>query len=206
MAVVSNGTTIIDAGALGSGVPAGKMILIKTLTASSSATLSFVDGAASVVLDATYDSYVFKFINVHQATDVATLSFQVSTDGGSSYGVNITSTFFYATLGEGGASAGVHYWTARDLAQSTSFQMLGEDAGNDSDQCYGGELKFFSPSSDTFVKHFMSQVQSTQRTDYSVRAMTAGYVNTTSAVNAVQFKMTSGNIDSGVIKLYGIGG
>jgi hypothetical protein len=179
----------------------GNLTLLETQTASSSGTLDFTSG-----IDSTYDSYVFKFINVHQATDVATLSFQVSTDGGSSYGVNITSTFFYATLGEGGASAGVHYWTARDLAQSTSFQMLGEDAGNDSDQCYGGELKFFSPSSDTFVKHFMSQVQSTQRTDYSVRAMTGGYVNTTSAVNAVQFKMTSGNIDSGVIKLYGIGG
>ena len=203
MGLISNGSTIFDAGSMASGF-GGSMVFIKKLTARSSATLSFGDGASGVVLDNTYKEYLFTFKNVHQATDVATLSFQVSTNGGSSYGVNITSTFFYATLGENGASAGVHYWTARDLAQSTDFQMLGEDAGNDNDQCYGGELKFFSPSSDTFVEHFMSQVQSTQRTDYSVRAMTAGYVNTTSAVNAIQFKMTSGNIDSGDICLYGI--
>ena len=60
MGLISNGTTLLDAGAIDSGVATGAMTLIKTLTASSSGTLSFVDGASSVVLDGTYKEYIFK--------------------------------------------------------------------------------------------------------------------------------------------------
>ena len=203
MGLISNGSTIFDAGSMSAGF-GGSMTFIKKLTASSSATLSFVDGSGGVVLDNTYKEYVFTFKNIHQATNVATLSFQVSTDGGSSYGVNITSSFFYASHQESGGSTQLYYWTARDLAQSTSFQMLGEDAGNSNEDCYAGKLTLFNPSSTTFCKHFLSDVQSTNRSNFSTRANTGGYVNTTSAVDAVQFKMTSGNIDSGDICLYGI--
>ena len=111
MAVVSNGTTIIDAGALGSGVPTGKMILIKTLTASSSATLSFVHGASSVVFDDTYDKYVFKFINMHPATNEAYFTFNMSLDTGSNYNVVKTTTFFRANHPEAGSNGSLAYRT-----------------------------------------------------------------------------------------------
>ena len=204
MALVKYNNNSISSVTSAAGFPAGALTLIKTLTASSSSTLSFVDGSSDVVLDNTYPIYKFVFINAHQATDVAHLTFQGSTNTGSSYGVTATSSFFYSSHDEGDSSTQLSYWTARDLAQSTSFQPLGEDAGNDNDQNYCGELLLFNPSSTTFVKHFMSKVQSTMRSDYSTQAHVGGYLNTTSSIDAIQFKMNSGNIDSGTFKLYGI--
>ena len=186
------------------GMPAGAMTLIKEQTASSSATISFVHGTSDVVLDSTYPIYVFKWINIHQATNVAHLTFQGSTNTGSSYGVAITSTFFYASHAEADGGEQFLYWADRDLAQSTSFQPLGEDAGSDNDQNYCGELWLFSPSSTTYVKNFMSAGQSTMRSDYTTQVYTGGYFNTTSAIDAIQFKMNSGNMDAGTFKLYGI--
>ena len=208
MAVVSNGTTIIDAGALGSGVATGKMTLIKTLTASSSATLSFVDGAASVVLDNTYDSYVFKFISIHPGTNATHLSFQASTDTGSNYGVAATTTLFRSFHDEADSATGVVYRAEFDLAQSTGFIPLadGTSTGADNDQTVSGYIQLFNPSSTTFVKHFISNFNEAHQVDYSIHGFAAGYFNTTSAVDAIQFKMNSGNIDAGLIKLYGIGG
>ena len=197
MAFISNGTTILDNGAF--DVSLGNLVLISEQTASASASISFTSG-----IDSTYPIYKFEFINIHQATDVAYLSFQGSTNAGSSYGVTITSTFFYTSHDEADTSTQLAYWTSRDLAQSTSFQPLGEDAGNDNDQNYTGSLYLFNPSSTTYVKHFIGDVQSTNRSDYSTRAFASGYFNTTTAIDAIQFKMNSGNIDSGTIKLYGI--
>jgi len=206
MAVVSNGTTIIDAGALGSGVPTGKMILIKTLTASGSGTLSFVNGAASVVLDDTYDSYVFKFIDIHPSASGNAFSFNGSVDTGSNYNVTKTTTNFGAYHREDDSAAVLNYETSQDLAQSTAFQGLAHIVGAANDECCAGELKLFNPSSTTFVKHFSSVSNRDANNDYQGDNYTAGYFNTTSAIDAIQFKMSSGNIDSGVIKLYGIGG
>ena len=203
MAVVSNGTTIIDAGALGSGVATGKMTLIKTLTASSSANLSFVDGAASVVLDDTYDSYVFKFIDIHPSASGESLEFNLSTDSGSNYNVAKTTTFFVAAHSEDDTSeAQIEYRTAQDLAQGTGFQPIHWNTTNSNDDCSVGTLHLFNPSSTVFVKHFIA----TANIVYSKNLFIAGYGNTTSAVDAVRFQMSSGNIDAGVIKLYGIGG
>ena len=189
-----------------SGLSGGALNLISTQTASSSSTISFTSG-----IDSTYDAYVFKFINIHPQTqanppgtdDIGFLTFQGSTDTGSSYGVTMTSTYFYATHSESGSS-GFGYSTGNDLAQSTNFQRISPEIGNDNDQCVSGTLTLFNPSSTTFVKHFINTSQSTQRTDYSWNSYTAGYFNTTSAIDAIQFKIDSGNIDSGVIKLYGI--
>ena len=206
MAVVSNGTTIIDAGALGSGVATGKMILIKTLTASSSGTLSFVDGAASVVLDATYDSYVFKFINIHPATDGAFFTFQANAAGASGFNETITSTNFRAFNKEDDSETELGYVAGSDQAQGTAFQRLTQEIDNDNDSCSGGTLHLFNPSSTTFVKHFLSKTNSMHTDPQSVQVHSAGYINTTAAIDEIQFKMSSGNIDSGVIKLYGIGG
>jgi len=189
-----------------SAVPgaAKSLTLIKTLTASSSSTLSFVDGSNDVVLDNTYPIYKFEFINIHPATDNVSFSFNLSTDGGSNYNVTKTTTYFYAYLGENGSYGILEYVAGLDLAQSTSDQPLSNNVGNDNDQSASGELFLFNPSSTTFVKHFMSTTNQYDRADISVNPRMAGYGNTTSSIDAVRFQMSSGNIDSGVIKLYGI--
>jgi hypothetical protein len=203
MGLISNGTTLLDAGAIDSGVPTGAMTLIKTLTASSSGTLSFVNGASSVVLDGTYKEYVFKFYNIHPATQ-GDLTFNLSIDGGSNYNVTKTSTFFRASHTEADDTPEFGYVTSRDLAQSTDFQPILFVVGTNNDSCGSGFLHLFDPSSTTFVKHFVGSTQQTKENTECSNAFLAGYGNTTSAVDAIQFKMASGNIDSGVIKMYGI--
>jgi len=203
MGLISNGTTLLDAGALDSGIPTGAMTLIKTLTASSSGTLSFVHGASSVVFNNTYDSYVFKFYNIHPQTDQKKFMFQGTTDG-SNFNTTVTTTWFQAYHDEADSSTNLSYIAGEDQAQGTAFQSICEDLGNDADQNYCGELQIFNPSSTVFVKHFIAKGNETYFSDYSNNAYVAGYFNTTSAITGLQFKMESGNIDSGIIKLYGI--
>jgi len=183
-----------------SGLSGGAMNLISTQTASSSSTISFTSG-----IDDTYDEYVFKFYNIHPSQDGSTFfSFNMSVDSGSNYNVAKTTTDFYAYHNEGGSSSGIYYDPNYDLAQGTGFQYLADNSGGDNDQALSGTLHLFNPSSTTFVKHFISTTNVAQVADYSVAFYAAGYGNTTSAVDAIQFKMSAGNIDSGVIKLYGI--
>ena len=183
----------------------GNMVFIKKLTASSSSTLSFVDGASSVVLDNTYKEYLFTFKDIHpSAADPTGITFQGSTDTGSSYGVNITSTYFRATHDESGSNGALAYQASQDLAQSTNFQNIGQSVGNDNDQCLAGYLHIFNPSSTTFVKHFIARTNNAHQADKSRDVFAAGYMNTTSAIDAIQFKMGSGDIDAGDICLYGI--
>ena len=177
---------------------------IKTLTASSSATLSFVDGSSDVVLDSTYPIYVFKFINIHPATDKAYFQFNMSTDSGSNYNVTKTTTYFEAWNNEADNHTALVYSGNTDLAQSTSAQYLQYQLGNDNDQNTSGEMFLYNPSSTTFVKHFMSRTSATAWNDYMHDTRVAGYGNTTSSIDAVQFSFSSGNIDAGTIKLYGI--
>ena len=200
MAVVSGGTTLIDNGALDPAVPTGKLVLLSTQTASASATIDFTSG-----IDSTYDSYVFKFINIHGSADSSDFSFNFSVDSGSNYNVAKTTTFFSALHTEDGSETSLAYRTGNDLAQGTGFQPTGaSNLGNDNDQNLCGELQLFNPSSTTFVKHFISKFNFTEYRDRSYNGFIAGYGNTQSAINSCQFKMVSGNIDSGVIKLYGI--
>ena len=180
----------------------GSMVFIKKLTASSSATLSFVNGSSNVVFDSTYKEYLFTFKNIHAATDGQQFRFQTSTDGGSSYGVTLTSTYFIAYNKEDGSETSLGYNTGGDKAQSTDFKVLGSgDSENDSG--ISGILNIFNPADTTFVKHFLSRTINDPST-YAQDEFTAGYFNTTSAINAIQFKFASGNIDAGDICLYGI--
>ena len=175
------------------------LVLLSTQTASASATISFTTG-----LDSTYDEYIFKFINIHPAT-TSLFTFQGSTDGGSTYGVTITSSFFRAFHNEADTATSLNYDTASDLAQSTAFQRFGDNVGNGTDECVSGYLQLYNPSSEIFVKHFISTNNMYAQTgSYSINSYLAGYFNTTSAVDAVQFKFSSGNIDDGIIKLYGV--
>jgi hypothetical protein len=179
----------------------GTLILLSTQTASASATISFTTG-----LDSTYEEYQFHFINIHPASDNNTFHFNLSTDSGSNYNVTKTTTHFNAAQDEAGTSTGLGYKTGADLAQSTAFCSLNQDGdlGADADQCLSGTLTLFNPSSTTYVKHFIATTQLNHPADYTQNTFIAGYANTTSAVNAVRFKMSSGNIDDGIIKLYGV--
>ena len=181
-----------------------KLFLIKNIDASSSGTVSFVDGASSVVLDNTYKTYLFRFINMHPATNNVYFQFQCSTDSGSNYNTTVTSTWNAAFHNENDGSAGAEYGTGNDQAQGTSFQYLSQTTGNENDESCAGELFLFDPSSTTFVKHFMARLDNYISNDVQMDSFIAGYFNTTSAIDAIQFKMSSGNIDSGTIEMYGI--
>ena len=203
MGLISNGSTVFDNGSMGSGF-GGSMTFIKKLTASSSATLSFVDGTDGVVLDGTYLSYVFSFINIHPANDNVNLTFNLSTDSGSNYNVVKTTTYFTTYHDEADTSTLLDYSTSFDLAQSSNFQLITNGTGNGNDECAVGTLQLFNPSSTTYVKHYISNMQHYLSSNYSINNFSAGYGNTTSAINAVRFQMSSGNIDAGDICLYGI--
>jgi hypothetical protein len=181
-----------------SGLSGGSMNLISTQTASSSANISFTSG-----IDSTYDSYVFKFYDIHAGTDNTDFMFNASIDSGSNYNVVKTTTTFQAYHNEAGNDQALNYDTSDDLAQSTAFQQLLKNIGSDNDQSGAGTLTIFNPSSDTFVKHFIATGNSYNHNDYVTNTFTAGYFNTQSVINAIQFSMSSGNFD-GVIKLYGI--
>jgi hypothetical protein len=143
-------------------------------------------------------------VNIHPETDGAEFQFNMSIDSGSNYNVTKTTTAFRSYHDEANTTAALAYYTGGDLAQSTDFQRFGDSLGNDNDQCLSGTFSIFNPSSTTFVKHFIANVNYSYDLDYSVQYFMAGYGNTTSAVDAVQFKMASDNIDAGDICLYGI--
>ena len=184
----------IEAGDVG-----GALTLISTQTASSSSTISFTSG-----IDSTYKEYIFKFINIHPGHSSYTdFLFNMSADSGSNYNVTKTTTYFSAISFENGSYADIEYSTALDTAQGTGFQTLTDNTGNDNDQCLSGTLHLFDPSSTTFVKHFKSRISNAENQS-AIDTFVAGYGNTTSAIDAVQFKFLAGNIDSGTIKLYGV--
>ena len=182
----------------------GAMTFIKKLTASSSSTLSFVNGSSDVVLDNTYKEYVFIFKDIHTSTE-ALFSFNFR-DGSTDYDATKTTSFFYAYHNEAGNSTGVQY-AGYDLAQGTGFQQIGDNLDADNDHCLTGFLHLFNPSDTTFVKHFISSCAYNHATvaPAALNLFTAGYVNTTSAINDIKFFTRSGgNIDAGDICLYGI--
>lgn len=198
MAFISNGTTILDNGAFSVGL--GSQILLSTATASSSASIEFTSG-----IDSTYDIYKFEFNSIHPATDNVNFTVNFSTDNGSNYNVTKTTTTFIAYHIENDTAAGLQY-EDRDIAQGTGYQQICPAVGSDNDQHSTGYLYLFNPSSTTYVKHFISRTSSSHNGDYAVDFYIAGYCNTTSAVNGIDFKMSSGNIDAGTIKMYGIKG
>ena len=201
-----NNRGVRSATTFGSISALGSMTFIKKLTASSSATLSFVDGSSSVVLDNTYKEYIFTYNNLHPQNDDASLEFNLSIDSGSNYNVAKTTTFFRAEHNESGADAALTYISGSDLAQGTGFQRINLGLGDDAEMNLSGYLHLFNPSSTTFVKNFIGASNQRHKATpyYCQTAYMAGYGNTTSAVDAVQFSMSSGNIDAGDICLYGI--
>ena len=193
-----NNNSIANVTAYNAAIATGNMVLISSQTASNSASISFTTG-----IDSTYKEYQFWFVDIHPRTDNAFFQFNLSTDSGSNYNVTKTTTSFRVYADEANTNAGLVYRTNEDLAQSTAFQSLSEGMGNGADENGGGYMSLFNPASTTYVKHFISVFQEYNSGDYSGNQFVAGYGNTTSAVNAVRFQMSSGNFD-GTILMYGI--
>ena len=201
MALISvSNNALSNITALPAGLPTGALTLLSTQTASSSASIEFTSG-----IDSTYDSYVFKFIDIHPQTSNADLMMNFSTDGGSNYNVTKTTTHFRALHNEADTATSLAYDSSNDLAQSTSdVSVLINIGATDSDMSGSGYVQLFNPSSSIFVKHFIANANRYDPAIYTVNQYTAGYGNTTSPINAVIFRMDSGDIDDGIIKMYGV--
>ena len=195
----ANNSSLANITSLPASISGGGLTLVSSQTASASATIDFTSG-----IDSTYDSYIFKFINIHPQTDLADFTFQADTGTNTNYNQTITSTHFQAFHDEADTSTNLAYNTGRDQAQGTAFHKLTNTLGNDNDQSLSGYLQIFNPSSSVFVKHFMSKIQHSQDADYTFNPFTAGYFNTTTPLTRFRFKMSSGNIDDGIIKMYGV--
>nr|BCV06652.1 MAG: hypothetical protein CM15mV140_020 [Caudoviricetes sp.] len=188
--------------ALPASISSGNINLISTTTASSSSTVSISSG-----IDSTYKEYFVKFYDVHPQTDnnTSTNFFLVNfRDGSTDYDATKTTTVSRAYHFEDGSGGVAQYQSDHDLAQSTGFQKLAQGMANDNDQCVAGTLHLFDPSNTTFVKHFLCETSNIHTDNGAYRWNIAGYINTTSAIDGIQFKMTTGNIDSGTFKLYGV--
>ena len=193
-----NDRAVKDVTQFGSISSLGSLTHISTATASASASIEFTSG-----IDSTYKEYVFYFNNIHPATDGTNLMFNFSTDGGSTYSVAKTTTTFRSVHFENDSVAVLGYFD-QDLAQGTGDQRVGISVGSDNDQCGSGYMHLYNPSSTTFVKHFTIVTNSSLSGDASINFFTAGYGNTTSAIDGIRFQMESGNIDDGQILLFGV--
>ena len=187
---------------LETGDVGGSLVLISETTASNSSAVNFTSG-----LDSTYKEYQFHFTDIHPASGNSAFMFNLSADGGSNYNVTKTTSAFWAAHNEASSDSNLYYRTSEDLAQSTADQKLSVEvtfpASVDDDNSFSGILHLFDPSSTTFVKHFISDGNH-YASNYSTRSFVAGYGNTTSAINAITFKMSTGNIATGTIKMYGV--
>ena len=175
------------------------LTLISTHTASADATIDITSG-----IDSTYDSYEFHYVNMHPANDDVHFSFQVNAAGQTGFNEAMTTTLFWAFHNEADSHTALTYIASRDQAQGTAYAGLSESSGNDNDQSVSGLLTLYAPSSTTYVKHFASRSQSSHTSDYSTDAYSAGYINTTSAIDEISFNFSSGNIDAGTIKMFGV--
>ena len=177
---------------------------ISSQTASSSSSLSFTSG-----IDSTYDVFEWHFINMHPATQNVQFSFQTNASGGSGFNETITSTYFQAASREDDSGAFLSYDAGYDQAQGTNYQPLVRQQENDNDVGVSGVLTLYAPSSTTYVKHFLARTQgmhwgSSAGENYSMDQYVAGYINTTSAIDEIDFKFSSGNIDAGEVRMYGV--
>ena len=193
----ANNSSLANITSLPASISGGGLTLVSSQTASASASLEFS-------MDSTYDSYVFKYINMHPATNDVTLQINFSTDNGANYNVTKTTTFFAARHRESDAATNLDYVTNRDLAQSTANQTINYDIGNLNDEDVCGTLTLYNPSSNTFVKHFIARSIGNSQAEDCQDSFTAGYANTTSPITNIKFVMSSGNIDDGIIKMYGV--
>ena len=177
---------------------AGDVVLLHDTDYSNAATASITSG-----IDSTYGEYIFKFYNINPATDTQAFGFQVNAASGSGFNETITSTHIGADHSESDSSSGLGYEDGEDQAQGTAFEGLPSGIGNGADESSAGTLHLFNPASTTYVKHFYGTFVELYSSDIAMNRFVAGYINTTSAIDEIQFKMPSGNFD-GTIKMWGV--
>ena len=192
-----NNRAVKDATAFGSITGLGNLVFISRSTASSSSSVSITSG-----IDSTYKEYIFVFNNIHPASG-SHFTFQGDTGTNTNYNQTITSSFFQAEFSEAGSNEAVGYQASSDQAQGTAFQRLFSSVTTTADDSGSGYLHLFNPASTTFTKHFMA-TSNNVASAYTQNSFAAGYFNTTSAIDAIQFKMSTGNIDAGTIAMYGV--
>lgn len=180
------------------GVSTADVVLLHDTDYSNAASAAITSG-----IDSTYGEYIFKFYNINPATNNAQFTFQVNASGESGYNETITSTDFVTYHAEDGTQAGPYYDAGLDQAQDTAYQTFGEGTGSDADSSLVGELHLFSPASTTYVKHFYAHCHFLFGSEHSMPMYLGGYINTTSAIDEISFKMNSGNFD-GTIKMWGV--
>ena len=180
-----------------SGLKGGGPILIQSQTFAAQTAVNFTTG-----IDSTYDKYMFVIININPSAEPTELKFKVSTNGGSSYAGPFTTTFFLANNNPSGGE-GLSYQTSYDEAAGTN-QALFRSLGSGASESCSGILHLFAPSSTTYIKQFYSTIQGRNYDPQSYECFVGGYVDTTSAIDAVQFYISSGTFD-GTITLYGVG-
>ena len=196
MGLISNGTTLLDAGALDSGVPTGSMTLLSTATANNSSTITFNSG-----INSTYKEYIVKWINVHPNTNDQQLTVNFR-DGSTAYDATKTSSAFRVGHAEDGSATEIGYQTGQDLAQGTGAQSIHYTA-NQNEASSSGMLHLFDPSSTTFIKHYII-VNSSDRNGQCEQQYIAGYCNVTAAIDGIQLATNENTIQTGTFKLYGI--
>jgi hypothetical protein len=193
-----NNTSVTNVTDFASVAGSSTYTLLSTQTASGDASISFTSG-----INSTYLEYVFHFSGVHPQTDTVDFQFQASTDGGSNYNTTVTNTNFRAYNASDSGTNGVSVIDGEAQGNGTSYiNLIENEQSNDADESLSGYLQLFSPST-SFVKHFLARSEHTKSV-YMIDNFIGGYFNTTSAINAVNFKFSSGNIDTGVFRLYGV--
>ena len=187
------------------GVSTADVVLLHDTDYSNVASASITSGITS-----TYGEYIFGFYNINPATDQANFTFQVNAtdDAGGGYDTSlITSTVFTAKHNEDDSDPAIGYEAGQDQGNAAGYQLLMYYGGNGSDESGAGVMHLFNPASTTYVKHFYTRTQNyladyggTNRADDT---FVAGYINDTTAIDDIQFKMSSGNFD-GTIKMWGV--
>lgn len=187
----------IASSALTSGLGSG-WVLLDSKTASASATLDFTTG-----IDSTYDQYRFEVVNVVPATDGAHFTFQASHDGGATYDTAAGSYFYSGQWTSNTPGTG----TFNDLSFSSTYGLISDDldANTGAAGLLGtiGYLTLTLPSSAGQHKYTTDTVFR-KNSNLLYREFNQGWITSASAVNAIRFQMSTGNIASGTIRFYGI--
>ena len=198
--VTLNNRALKDATAVGTTTGLGNLVFISRSTASSSSSLSITSG-----IDSTYKEYIFILNSIHPASDNVSFQFNGTDDTSShSFDITKTTTAFNAYHSESASEASLGYRSADDVAQGTGYHTLSHQASNDNDASLSGFLHLFDPSNTTFVKHFVARISGNNEDNHAQDNLSAGYFNTTAAITGLDFKFSSGNIDSGTIDMYGV--
>ena len=184
----------------------GALVLLDTNTFTGASSSAF-----TTLIDSTYGVYKFMYNAINPATDGVNFVLEGSIDGGSTWGILKTSTYYLTYNYLTGDTTDLTYRTEWDRSNETTSLILMHGLGNGADECGVGEVTVYTPSNTTYNKIFNSVTQNydtysgaTPDTGSSSgQTFVGGYWSTTSAINGIRFSMSSGNMD-GEIKMYGL--